>query len=210
MKIGIVSDIHAYIEPLQQALALFKAKGVSQILCAGDLIDGGWEDEAVIDTIRSQNVISVRGNHDREAASEPIELWNSEEDIDSDLLISYQSQYLNALPESREFHWEGLTVYVTHGAPWSDTFHVFPSASEDTCKRIFEITQADIVILGHTHIPMKLKYQDKWIFNSGAVAGNRDNMMRTCGILQLPEAKFELFNIETQQSVQLDTTIISD
>lgn len=52
MKVGIVSGIHAHLAPLEGAISLFDSLGVSQIICAGDLIDGGWDDEAVIDIIR--------------------------------------------------------------------------------------------------------------------------------------------------------------
>lgn len=53
MKIGIISDIHAYIEPLKRAISLFNSQEVDQIICAGDLVDGGWDEDEVIDTIRS-------------------------------------------------------------------------------------------------------------------------------------------------------------
>ncbi|MCA9891140.1 MAG: metallophosphoesterase family protein, partial [Anaerolineae bacterium] len=177
-----------------------------------DLIDGGWDDIAVIDYIRSQNITSVRGNHDSEAFAEETEPWSIEEDTDSDFDDSfsfYQAQYLKSLPFSHHFSWEGLTVYLAHGSPWSDTYHVFPSASEATCNKIFTKTKADIVILGHTHIPMKIRFHDKWIFNPGALSGNRDNLQRTCGILDIPQSKFELFDIDTQQSVELDTVIVA-
>ena len=125
-----------------------------------------------------------------------------ESDI-GDQLYSYRAQYLSSLPFSHQFISEGLTVYVTH---WSDTYHVFPYVSEDVCNRIFENTKADIVILGHTHVPMKLKIDDKWIFNPGALSGNREDLRRTCGILELPQTEFELFDVDTQKPVDLDIT----
>lgn len=210
MKIGIISDIHAYIEPLKRAISLLNDNGVSTIVCAGDLVDGGWDDDAVIDYIRSQKIISVRGNHDREAFTEQIGL-GIEDDAESDfgdLLNAYRVQYLGTLPFSHQFNWEGLIVYVAHGAPWSDTDHIFPYVSEAVCRKIFEMTKADIVILGHTHIPMKLKMSDKWVFNAGALCGNRENLQRTCGILELPQAKFELFDVDTEKPVELGIIVI--
>lgn len=213
MKIGIISDIHAYIKPLKQAISLFESQDVDIILCAGDLVDGGWDEEAVIDYIRSYDVLSVRGNHDREAIANQLEPYAEElddSDWDGDLLGMYRIQYLNTLPLCRHFDWEGLRICLAHGTPWSDIYHVFPSVSSDICKKVLDTANADIVILGHTHVPMKLKINQKWIFNSGALAGNRENLQRTCGILRLPEVEFELFDVDTKKPVKLETKIIEN
>lgn len=210
MKIGIVSDIHGHIEPLKRAFALLESQEVNHIICAGDLVDGGWEDEAVIDYIRTHNILAVRGNHDRMASADEIEyifmgVGNSDFD---DLLNSYRVQYLNSLPTVRRFEWEGMNILLAHGAPWGDTEHVFPNAPVGILNRIFSESNADIVILGHTHIPMRIKYNGKWILYAGAICGNREDLRSTCGILELPQAKFKIFDVGTGQSMKLDTKII--
>lgn len=212
MKIGIVSDIHAHIDPLKRAISLFESQDVTQIICAGDLVDGGWDDEAVIDLIRSRNILSVRGNHDRNAFLGEIEQWDIDVDVDSDfgdLLNSYKAQYVSSLPMTRQFNWEDMDIFLAHGSPWSDTDHVFPNTSADMCNKILTFTKANIVILGHTHIPMKLQINDKWILNPGALCGNRANSQRTCGILDLPQGKFEVFDTQTSKPVKLETKIIN-
>lgn len=211
MKIGIVSDIHGHIEPLKRAFALFESRGVDQIICAGDLVDGGWEDEAVVDYIRTHNIISVRGNHDRMASADEVEYANidvGDGDI-VDSLNSYRMQYLNSLPTIRRFDWDRKNILLAHGAPWSDTEHVFPNSPVGTLSRIFSESNADIVILGHTHIPMRIKYNAKWIINAGALCGNREDLRRTCGILELLHAKFEIFDVDTSQSLELETKIMN-
>ena len=210
MKIGIVSDIHAHLTPLKRAVALFESQGVSHILCAGDLIDGGWDEESVIDYIRTRNIMSVRGNHDRGAFANDIEdsSVGYEDDEFGDLLNSYRTQYVSSLPTTRQFHWEGKNILLAHGAPWSDTQHVFPNTSVEIFSRLFNDSDADIVILGHTHIPMRIKFQDKWVLNPGALCGNREDLRRTCGILDLPQVAFEIFDVDTGQSVELETRTI--
>lgn len=212
MKIGIVSDIHAYFDPLERAVALFESQDVSHILCAGDLIDGGWDDESVIDFVRTRNIVSVRGNHDRGAFANDIEDLNVgyEEDVFGDLLNSYRAQYLSSLPTTRQFNWDGKNILLAHGAPWSDTQHVFPNSSVETFTRIFKESNTDIVILGHTHIPMKININDKWILNPGALCGNREDLRRTCGILELPQVIFEIFDVATGQAVELETRVIDE
>ena len=135
------------------------------------------------------------------------ELWSAD-DCFGDVLKDYRAKYVRSLPHTCSFAWEGLNVYLAHGAPWSDTDHVFPNVSEKTCRRIFATTGADIVVLGHTHIPMRLQFHDKWILNPGALCGNRQDLKQTCGILELPQAEFELFDTDTNQPVELETVII--
>lgn len=212
MKIGIISDIHAHLEPLKRAVSFFKSQDVSHIICAGDLVDGGWEEDAVIDYVREHNIISVRGNHDRQAFSEMTDFLDDVEDTDNsdfgEALNSYRAKYVSSLPTSRHFTWEGRKIYLTHGAPWSDTEHVFPESSIDICRKILNLSEADIVVLGHTHIPMKIQIGEKWILNSGALSGNRDDLKRSCGILQLPQSKFELFDVDTYKVMKLKTIAI--
>ena len=119
MKIGVVSDIHAYLEPLKKAISIFESQDVDHIICAGDLVDGGWDDDAVIDYIRAYSIESVQGNHDRQAFSEQVDMW-FEDDLDESFNNPAEicrARYVTLLPKSHEFIWEGLCVYVAHGAP---------------------------------------------------------------------------------------------
>ena len=218
MKIGIVSDIHAHLMPLKRAVSLFESQEVNHIICAGDLVDGGLDDNAVIDFVRSHNIISIQGNHDREAFADwtvgEADLWSIEDITDDDfgykdMLQSYRAEYVRSLPRTRDFTWESLNVFLAHGAPWSDTYHVFPNVSASTCRKIFnKVDGADIVILGHTHIPMKLEFRNKWILNPGAICGNRDDLKQTCGILELPQAEFKVFDVDTGKPLNLETVTI--
>ena len=64
MKIGLISDVHATVEPLREALALFRQNHVDTIICAGDTAGYGVElDETVKCLIESKCQI-ISGNHD--------------------------------------------------------------------------------------------------------------------------------------------------
>ena len=52
MKIGLISDVHATLKPLQQALAIFEAQGVETILCAGDVAGYGKQLEQTVKAFR--------------------------------------------------------------------------------------------------------------------------------------------------------------
>ena len=59
MKIGIISDLHGNYEALQTLPEHF-----DELWVLGDLVNYGPEPGAVIDFVKSNSTIIVRGNHD--------------------------------------------------------------------------------------------------------------------------------------------------
>ena len=66
MKLGLIADIHGDYAALQTALdRLDNYHHVDEILCAGDLVGRGPEQEKVVERIRrAQAIPTVKGNHD--------------------------------------------------------------------------------------------------------------------------------------------------
>lgn len=67
MRIGIVADIHEAIDPLEQALAAFRAAGVDQVVTLGDACDTFspvGRSQEVVALLRDAGAIGVWGNHD--------------------------------------------------------------------------------------------------------------------------------------------------
>lgn len=67
MRLGLISDVHADLTALEKALHLLDFYQVDQILCAGDLVEGGQEGDGVVRRIQERTIMCVQGNHDREA-----------------------------------------------------------------------------------------------------------------------------------------------
>ena len=63
-RTAIISDIHGNHAGLVAALADIDRQGCDQIVCLGDLVDGGPDNEAVIETLQQRGIPCVRGNHD--------------------------------------------------------------------------------------------------------------------------------------------------
>jgi predicted phosphodiesterase len=67
VRIGIVSDIHEAIEPLQRALAEFRRRDVDQVVSLGDACDtvsSVGRSSEVIALLRDAAAVGVWGNHD--------------------------------------------------------------------------------------------------------------------------------------------------
>ena len=114
------------------ALADARAAGCGRVLCLGDLVDGGKENERVVRYVRDHDIPTVRGNHDE----------NNALDLADDVRA-----YLEALPEELR---EGDVLY-THISPRPKKAKII---DEYEAWNAFDETDARLVFVGHAHIPM--------------------------------------------------------
>ncbi|MBC7871805.1 MAG: metallophosphoesterase family protein [Chitinophagaceae bacterium] len=196
MKIGVFSDVHGHLEELHKTLELLKHLQVDQLVCAGDLVEKGLHSDAVIDVMRELAIPCIQGNHDAKAQF----TWLTYNEPLQDQSIVY----LGKLPVSLTFEWAGVSVYMTHANPWQDSsVYVFPTRPTALFKLVAEAVDAEVIILGHTHHPMRVQIEGKTIINPGSIYGNRDREERTCGVLSMPTCDFELYDIDTGRKLSL-------
>lgn len=69
--LAIVSDIHSNLEALTAVLAEIDRRGISQILCLGDIIGYGPNPVECLDLIRQRAQTTIMGNHDFAVLYEP-------------------------------------------------------------------------------------------------------------------------------------------
>lgn len=212
MKIGVVSDIHAYLSPLERALTLFDAMGVDTIVCAGDIVDGREDGDAVVSALMARGIACVQGNHDRDTFSDQADLRRrmraAGETRHAFLLQSQTVAYVMALPLARYFWWSGLSVCLAHGTPMQQTRYLFADSDATKFHRMMAEAQTDVVILGHSHQPMAVQVGHGWAFNPGSVYENRFDETQTCAVLTLPDCTFEVFNLATLAPYPLTVRVI--
>jgi putative phosphoesterase len=205
-KIGRISDIHANLNVLRRALELLHEHKVEQILCAGDLVEKGHDGDAVIELLQTIAIPCVMGNHDFDAIGN--QAWLRENSdlshpaLRGALLREETLLYLKQLPKALKFVCNDQRLFLGHGAPWSTNEYIFPTRSRHIFERIVREAQADIVILGHTHMPMCIQIGKTFIVNPGAIGGNRDGQT-TCAILSLPAFEFQVYSLETALVINL-------
>jgi putative phosphoesterase len=213
MKIGLIADIHAHLSHLQDALLLLENKGVDHILCAGDIVDGGEDGDAVVAMLREKQIPCVQGNHDRDAFADQAwirrNLRTTGEATHPFLLTLETTAYVASLPLLQELTFAGVRICLTHGTPWSNTTYLFPDMDERHFHQVSAATQADVIVLGHTHLPMCIRIGGRWIVNPGSVSLNRVDETRTCAVLHVPEFAFEVFDLSTQNRIPVAIRHIS-
>jgi putative phosphoesterase len=169
MLVGIVSDIHANRIALDAVLDDMPA--VDALLCAGDVVGyNPWPAECV-ETVRSRDVPTVMGNHDRAVVTGTGFGGNGMADAGvryaRNELDDAAIEWLADRPDSR--HCLDGRVRLVHGHPDDPNRYTYPSMFSPRL-----LGTEDVLIMGHTHVQAHETYDDGIVMNPGSVGQPRD------------------------------------
>lgn len=176
MRIAVISDVHSNLEALQAVLK--DLPRVSNIICAGDLVGFCVKPAKTLRLLKRRKFISVRGDHDHAVVSGDFEFlrsplseiakWTRKK------LGARELKFLGSLPTHRELKVNGFKVSLVHGS-WQNPLkgRVLPSATRELAESVKDI-DADVLIVGHTHIPFQRMILGKLLINPGSVGQPRD------------------------------------
>ncbi|MGH3217181.1 MAG: metallophosphoesterase family protein [Streptosporangiaceae bacterium] len=160
MKIGIVSDVHGDHEGLKLVVDAFGA--IDELWCAGDVVNGYRFSHETYEFLRARKARIVMGNHDEEylksAASRSVPKNETE-------LRNQRAAGCLAAQVEAEFN--GKRLLMTHGSPVGPRWQYVHETSARVLSAIGELGY-DIVILGHTHVPMAIRAGGTLIINPGS------------------------------------------
>lgn len=183
MNIGLISDIHGDRIALEQVLhRLETVHHVDHILCAGDLIGRGPHPEEVVTLFRQLAIPTVRGNHDD---------WPQG-------LSPENRAYLKSLPLEWRGDFEGVTIYLCHGKPGNNSWGLYRDHTSSTLlNMMLKSLQADVLISGHTHIPMYERVDRGCVINPGSLCAFPSSRAssHTYGVLHLPALTLNVYDI---------------
>lgn len=200
MKIGLISDIHASYPSLIKALRIFKQVGVNKILCAGDLVEKGEQGDKVVRLIRDLTIPCVLGNHDEMAPGN--QQWVKDNmDLShrnaQNLLLQPDSiAYLLSLPRQLHFEWTGLRLLLVHGSPASNVEYLTLKTPAQRYRNHAKSADADIIIFGHSHVPLHYVVDDVHFINPGSVQSGEGFLSHTCAILTLPDMQVTVYHLD--------------
>ena len=183
MQLGILSDVHGDIGALETVLErLEDIHKVDRILCAGDLVGRGPDPNAVVTSVRERGIPTVKGNHDE---------WSYE-------LSPENAAYLKQLPIDWQDVVEDVSIFMCHGKPGNNLWGMYRDHLSPTyVNMMMADLDTDVVITGHTHMPLYMRVERGCLINPGSIY--MFNSLRpsshTYGVLHLPELTFEVFDL---------------
>lgn len=180
MKILILSDIHGNIA----ALDAIQEKA-DYIFCLGDIVNYGPYPGEAIARIRNLTNHVVRGNHDNAIGRTMDcgcsltykELSDAGKIFTGSVLNTQEKDYLAHLPITLDVELKGKKFLLAHGSPSGDIYqYLKPNTPDKELEDEIKGIYADVIFVGHTHLPMIRKINNVTMVNPGSVGQPRDGI----------------------------------
>jgi protein phosphatase len=202
MKLLIISDLHAKWEALNAI-----QENWDRLFCLGDLVDYGTSPHEIIRFVRENMGVAVRGNHDHAVAYDvdcgcapPFHAMSvATRELMKQMLRPEEIEFLRSLPEEQTVDIEGSRFYLCHAAPTDHLYRYLDKASPD---EVWEgeaaVSDADVILIGHTHQQFVKRVGRKWFVNPGSVGLSRDHPGKACyaiwndGNIELKQVSYDV------------------
>lgn len=216
IKIAVFGDVHGNLPALDAVLNDIEERGITQKFCLGDLVDfAPWGNE-VIEKVKNLNIPCLLGNHDERIAFDlPVVALSkhSEEetkarfiaiDHSKQHITSEHKKYLSQLPFHIKLnykvgnrHWN---IQLVHSSLESNDTYLYETEEDQVFRNILQDSQADVLLMGHTHLSFKKHFKDgRWAINCGSVGRSKEvNRLASYVVLTIEKEKI------TPEIIQLE------
>jgi putative phosphoesterase len=174
----VLSDIHGNLAALEAVAA---AEPHDAVICLGDIVGYGPEPAACVRWIRDRAEVVVQGNHDR-AFGERVPpgcreqfrgLAEATAPIAHAELAASDLAYLAALPHWAYLELSGVRYLFVHATPRDPLYQYLGPDPESWAAALIGI-DADVVVVGHTHVQFDLAVGERRVVNPGSVGQPKD------------------------------------
>ena len=193
-RLAVISDLHADVHALADALREIDRIGCEAIVCCGDLVDYGLFPDETLTLLAERKLPTVRGNHDR---------WSVESRRDEWDLSRTSRKFLSSLPVSLNLIVSGVRVAVHHASPRGDMDGIYPDQLDRSlATALLRKAAADVLIVGHTHVGFALNVEGVGlivnpaaVLRSPAESAENPPATGTFGVLHLPGMRFTVHRV---------------
>jgi exopolyphosphatase/guanosine-5'-triphosphate,3'-diphosphate pyrophosphatase len=215
MIIALISDIHGNLPALKAVLEDAELAGAKQIWSLGDLVGYIPFPNECIGLVRKKATASIAGNYDRKVmqfkqketqwrkSKKPPKFdafeWNSRN------LNNTNREYLRQLPADIRRKTGRFRILLTHGSPQSIDEPVLPQTPRRRMVDLGQTADADIIVMGHTHLFMDRKVANRRFVNPGSVGlPVKSDLRASYALLEIEKDKVRV----TERKVQYDVTAV--
>lgn len=182
MKIVMVADIHGNFDALKAL-----PESYNELWVLGDLVNYGPQPKEVVDFVRKNAAVTVRGNHDQcigfgddpRCSARFREMADATRVFSSAALSFEQKVYLTSLPLQSIVIRAQTRFFLCHATP-SDPLYTYRAADSndwvDDCQNL----AAEVIAVGHTHIPFVRSFNGQVLVNPGSVGQPKTGDPNAC------------------------------
>jgi putative phosphoesterase len=202
LRLGIISDIHSNLDALEAVIP--HLQNCDEMICLGDVVGYGPQPNEVVERLRQLNpTVVLMGNHDYAVITGETEWFSANATAavrwTRQSITEHARNYLATLKPSAKLTKSGKSLGLFHGSPQDPlSEYIFPGIPNDAARKLVIEGDGDIVLLGHTHMPMLYDFTTKMLGNPGSVGQPRDGDSRASfAILNINEAiSFKIERVE--------------
>ncbi len=188
MRIALIADVHANLPALESVLAHARLCGADEFWNLGDMVGyGPFPDECVklLHKICRRN---VAGNYDKKVISKKKIEKMREKGKDRDKIFSFEwtlqhlseeaVDFIRMLPSVQPVDVETRRILITHGSPEGDEDGLTPLTPLSRLEELAKLTDAEMVLCGHTHLPFDRSAAGVRFVNPGGTGRSFDGDIR--------------------------------
>jgi putative phosphoesterase len=165
MLLGIVADVHCDARLLEIAAREMTDAGADEILLAGDAHYEYRFSNEVTEVIRESGMRYIVGNHERGLMSPA-----GQRARDAPRVRRSNLDFVAAIPATIETVIGGRRLLMVHGCPWPPYDRYLSDPDFRQCGEL----GTDILVMGHTHIPLCQRVGRTLVINPGSLGLSHD------------------------------------
>lgn len=210
MKLVIISDIHGNFDALTALTETY-----DELWVLGDLVNYGPEPSAVIGFVKSKASVVVRGNHDHAIGygEDPRcsprfrEMAEATGRFTDSVLTFGEKHFLRGLPLTLEIQRGDTRFYLCHAIP-SDPLFGYCEANSPRWTQEIQDVSADVVLAGHTHVPVIRSEGGKVMVNPGSLGQPKTGRPDACyAVWEDGKAELKSYPYEVEETVSKIQTL---
>ena len=182
LKIVIITDLHGNWEALRCL-----PEAYDELWVLGDLVNYGPDPAAVIDFVKAKSTVTVRGNHDHSigydvdprCGARYQKMAETTRQYTASVLNKNQKEFLRELPLHVELQRQDKRFYLCHAKPSDPLYGYCPEESDDWIREVDSVP-ADVLLVGHTHIPFIRRIGDRVVVNPGSLGQPKTGKPEAC------------------------------
>jgi putative phosphoesterase len=182
VKIVIISDIHGNFDALSAL-----RENYDELWVLGDLVNYGPQPREVIDFVRENAALVVRGNHDQcigygdEPRCSPRfrDMAEATRQFTDAIVTLEQKQYLRSLLPRIEVLRSETRFVLCHATPSEPLYEYRKAESEKWAKECAQL-EAEVILVGHTHIPFTRSFNRQVLVNPGSLGQPKTGKPDAC------------------------------
>ncbi|HEX6490691.1 MAG TPA: metallophosphoesterase family protein [Gaiellaceae bacterium] len=203
-RVAVISDVHGNRQALEVVLEAIDAEEVDELWCLGDLVGYGPDPNECCERVAGRADLCLAGNHDLVVIGS-LDIH----DFAGDAAAAARWTQTVLAPQARAFlqqlaplaRRDGVELF--HGSPRDPVWDYV--LSEEAARTSFEQTEAPLLLVGHSHVPLALSLAGdelsggvaaggsevelgtgRWLLNPGSVGQPRDGDPRAAYLLLEP------------------------